>query len=443
MFVVISVEFSTRELDAQLLLAHSLARKGVQCLVLYDQLAKVVAQEFAKRKLSYILVDKSASSACLPKRIALAKQGEKSLAYVIFQESFMNITEDPDTRILWKKYTDPRASELVDGFFMFGRRSADLLTEDFPSLGSKIYSHGNPRTDLLQENHEFFYQDDVRALKQLYGKFILVNDAHLNPDWASSPGAIDLGFPAQWSDDKAWVSQGPPATAEFHEYNKRFIGEFVPFLKDVASQSSDTFFILRPHPNNRPDMWGAAFRGAENILVQYHMPAEPWMLASKLLLTDGCTTGLQMLAAKKQVVSLDLLKRPHRHPSAISELAEIKVKNSGELIPALAAKSLPKLKDITIENLNSYISCSGDATSDIVNRVMQDAGDNGLLDQANFLDLQKFDLSNINVPAHQPWKWQAGLQCRVRQKIHLLNEEKNSNIFVKKIGWNSFAIAEG
>ena len=444
MLVVISVEFSVRELDAQIFLAHELASKGFQCIVLYDQIARVLTKELAAKNINHILIDKSASESCLPKRIMQTKRLQKSLAYILFQEGFVNIKSNEDSRNSWKKYTSKEAEQYVDGFFTFGEISAHFLQKDFPCLASKVFNTGNPRIDLLQQKYSFFYQKEVEALRCIYGDFILFNDSHLYPDCSSSPDGVDLRFPQLWMQDENFAKKAKIYQHSFHEYNKKFHERVTLLLLELAKKFDNHNIIVRPHPNNRLDVWPPRFHGANNIYVENCLPVEPWLLASNVLLADRCTTGMQMIAAKKIAVSLDILKRPHNIISNFSELAEYNAHDLDQLHKCLDKIMLnTTLPSSTVaEAVSSYLSCDGNARERIVSQIIRDCDHINLPLKNPALDVFKFNFSNVKVAAHKPWKWQPGLMNRIRNNIESMNRFFNVNVASKCIGWNCYAIRQ-
>ena len=88
MLVIVSVEIGVRELDGAIFLGHALAREGFDVAVVYDRAAIKLCHKLTEIGIKYVLIDKSASISCLPKRIIPCKKGG-GLAYMYFKRALL------------------------------------------------------------------------------------------------------------------------------------------------------------------------------------------------------------------------------------------------------------------------------------------------------------------------------------------------------------------
>lgn len=441
MLVVISVEFGIREFDSHLALAHKLASKGFSCLLLHDQLAKTVCKLLASSEHSYILVDKAASVSCIHKRISYNKKGPRSLCYILNQESFVNISPSKGDIFLETtlgKYYDPLSYNLLDRVFTFGDHSSKVIESIHPRLSSKITSTGSPRLDLLHNKYEFFYKQEADALSLIYGDYILFNDAHLLPETNTSPGQIDLDIPKAWKADKDYLSAYQIWRDEQTLYNRKFVPRAAQLLNAYALKYPNKNIIVRPHPNNTASLWSNALKPSPNIHIINIMAVEPWILSADLVLTDGCTTGIQALCANKRCASIDIVQRAEGHRSTFKELARFHVSKPDD-IDALANikdRSFSFCRDSS--TLSSIMLHDGDAIARIAEIIHQDAIRNGLVDLA-YKNVGSLDFSRLDA-TRLPWKWQPIHAKQVAFKINTLNRHTNSSVEYKAIGFNSYSI---
>ena len=443
MLVIVSCEIGPRELESHFLLCHSLARRGFKCLLLYDQYARALVRHLAKLNQPHILIDKSSSVSCLPKRIAVTKQVDRSLAFVITQESFINLSDNPNSllQLGLYKYLDPSAFGVLDGFFTFGIHSAETLAKIHPKFNELIHGFGNPRTDLLRPEFSFFYQDDVDALTTIYDDYVLYCDSHSLPELLSDRTGTALKVPAKWNHDPEFVNSFTNFRSELHAYNRSYHPLCVEALKSVALSLPSRHFIVRPHPLNKPSYWSTQFQDINNIHVVYHLPVEPWILASQAVMTDGCTTGIQALIADKPSISLDFHPRPDTLPSAVSKFSAHSASTSAELLDLLKSSPfIPKFNG----QLSELVSFDGLATTRIVDYISNAAQHVGMppcreidINTINFFNLDA-SLAGPN-PSTTHWKWQATSLKRFERKVSLLNSHFRASINFRNVGFNSFA----
>lgn len=436
MLVIISVEVGVREFDSYLLLAHQLVSRGFECMLLYDQLARIVCFELAKQNVSYVLIDKSASISCLGKRIIPCKQGSNSLVYILFQESFMRHSSSHLSGSLWNKYTDLESLKYVDHFFMFGDYSLGSLAERVEFDG-KCTATGNPRLDLLHERFGFFYEEEVAAIRSIYGDFLLYNDAHLFPETNKNRSNQGIGIPQLWLEDVEFAKSINEFMKLKFEFTSSFSRLASKFLQELAS-CQDLNIVVRPHPNNKESVWTSAFEEYPNVAVNYTLPVEPWLLSAKALLVEGCTTGSQMLCAGRHAISLDILDPPDCFPSIFKTLTTSHARNVSDVVDILRPRSLAG--SVADEQLLShYMIHDGLAADRIVRKIMADVQNSGMPGSVSpLVDVRRVDFSSLKL-YQQPWKWQRIGTNKVASKIHLLDHNLGGNTSYRFLGHNSYA----
>ena len=89
---------------------------------------------------------------------------------------------------------------------------------------------------------------------------------------------------------------------ESDELRLRFIGRwahqlrgfplFIELLHKLSIRRRDLNIVIRPHPSDSLEYYQCAFRGVPNVHVIREGTVAPWILASRVMLHDGCTTAL-------------------------------------------------------------------------------------------------------------------------------------------------------
>jgi hypothetical protein len=76
-------------------------------------------------------------------------------------------------------------------------------------------------------------------------------------------------------------------------HQQQIFASFMELLPRLAHWFPGHRVILRPHPSENHDVWRNATRGCHNLHVVHEGNVVPWLLASRLLLHNGCTTAVE------------------------------------------------------------------------------------------------------------------------------------------------------
>ena len=71
----------------------------------------------------------------------------------------------------------------------------------------------------------------------------------------------------------------------------------------LARVLPDTEIVIRPHPSESPDIYKILTKKLHNIYVASTGGVESWIRMSKVLIHNGCTTAIQSIVAKQNVVT--------------------------------------------------------------------------------------------------------------------------------------------
>ena len=226
--------------------------------------------------------------------------------------------------------------------------------------------------------------------------------------------------------------------SDLHDYNRLYHEKFVPFFRQLTTQLNDRHFVFRPHPLNKSSYWSSQFSDISNIHINYHLPIEPWLLAAKYVLTDGCTSGIQAILASKPSISLDIQVRPSNLPSSIYSLSQYHASTLSSLVDLLSS-------DISRQHPNSVsalVSIDGRATDKLVS-LIQSAASSVNLPPCSVFSIPRLSLSPLDKSLDRSsvsfWKWQTTPTSRVQRLISSMNLHFSSSVNFNRIGFNSFS----
>ncbi|GJL61400.1 MAG: hypothetical protein NPIRA04_00540 [Nitrospirales bacterium] len=196
----------------------------------------------------------------------------------------------------------------IDHIIAWGDDSAKLLTIHQPNVSIPIHVLGNPRGDLLRPELRDYFQEETRDLKKQHGDFILVNtnfgtvncfDPSLNiclPD-DQSPRKIVLGR----------VARNMPQEFAYLRYSERLrlLQNFQELLPQLATHFPKHTIILRPHPSENHSVWHDCAKNFPNVFVTNQGNALPWILASAVMIHNGCTTAVEAVSMDQPAISYE------------------------------------------------------------------------------------------------------------------------------------------
>ena len=317
--LLIPVENQVRELDPKLLLACIAARRGFSSVV------------GSRRELEFRIDS-------YPKSIYLSKSMTgRSLIFFRLAKKFDHeiVTWDEEALVhlppetYFSRRLHPDAIQLVSHLFAWGQGNVELWHQ-YPHLPPDlpIHSVGNPRTDMLRPEMRPFYADEVKALRDSYGEFLLINTNfnHVNafgPDMnlfqpVETPGEIAKFGRAAKGMSRAYAeSLWRHKQAVFNDFK-----QLIPRLEKAFPQLN---IVVRPHPTEQHDVYKEIAARCSRVHVTNQGNVVPWILATRAVLHNGCTTGIEAFVMGVPAISYrasvsDIIDNGfYRLPNAVSD----------------------------------------------------------------------------------------------------------------------------
>ncbi|TBX66358.1 hypothetical protein EZL74_10945 [Flavobacterium silvisoli] len=166
---------------------------------------------------------------------------------------------------------------------------------------SSVITTGHPRFDLCKEKWHSLYFSKVEILKKAYGNFVLING---NYGMANHGLGLEHVFSEKGDYNVADETQRLKRVNFFCHSSKKMI-DLVCLTHELAVKFPKLNFVFRPHPSENHQYYKTVFVGVNNIFVSHDGPILPWIIASKAIIHDGCTTAIEATLANKLVINFE------------------------------------------------------------------------------------------------------------------------------------------
>jgi len=316
--LLIPVENQVRELDPKLLLACVAATRGFSSVI------------GSRRELEF-RID------AYPRSIYLSKSMTgRSLIFFRIARKFGHeiVTWDEEALVhlppetYYSRRLHPEAIKLVSQLFAWGQANVDLWRQ-YPHLpaGLPIHCIGNPRTDMLRCEMHPFYEEEVQALRQKFGDFILINTNfnHVNafgPDLNLFQPATEPGEPAKFG--RAARGMSREYAQGLWNHKLAVFKSFQNLIPKLEQAFPHLNIVIRPHPTERHDVYNDIAARCSRVHVTNEGNVVPWILATRMVLHNGCTTGIEAFVmgvpsiSYRESVSEEYDNGFYRLPNAVS-----------------------------------------------------------------------------------------------------------------------------
>jgi surface carbohydrate biosynthesis protein len=307
--LILPVESQVRELDGKLLLACAAAERGFPVLigsrafVHYDITAMPRGVYLAKsmRSLSDRMFE------------ILRQLGHEIVAWD--EEALVRFPQED----YYRRRLSPKALGLVSHLLAWGEDDAAIFRK-FPAYpGTPIHVTGNPRIDLIRPDLRAYFDPEVAELRRRFGDFVMINTnfGYVNA-FASSlnlmqesktPGAGPV-------EGKNTLGMTTDFARGLAAHKQALFEHFRKLVPALARAMPDHTIVLRPHPAEGHETWKEAARGCRNVHVVNEKSVIPWLVATTVLVHNGCTTAVEAAVLDRPAVAY----RPLTHSTFDLEL---------------------------------------------------------------------------------------------------------------------------
>jgi surface carbohydrate biosynthesis protein len=348
---ILPCEIKSREFESKLLLACCLAEDGWSSVV-------------GSRNDIHMKLAQFPRSIYLGKDVRFSSKKILTLLKLL-GHPFVAMDEEALIYLSREKYrkarVDGRMLKSANALFAWGPDNAKAWTESEDYGGAPIFETGNGRIDLLRAELRGIHRAKQQDLEARHGPFVLVNTNfgsinHFINNLSVKPGQ-KLTIPA------------PPEGYFAHRIH--VYEAFLELLPKLATRFPRLNFILRPHPSENHEIWRKTLEPFKNCKVISEGGVLPWVLASKAVIHNGCTTGIEAYLLDKTPIAFMPLRSDEFDIHLPNDLS-LQRKNIDEISDTLealeAGKNIPVLRNLERESLlkNHVSAASGRLASELL-----------------------------------------------------------------------------
>jgi len=277
--IALPVETKVRELNGKLWLAAHLALRGYRVAI--GELTTL--KENLDRIKPHIYIGDS----------AVYKKSREDLYRRLKKANVAVAVHDTEGGIIYSHeyYRGRLPKEIlqyVDCFLAWGNETAEIFRNVFKNNEVVLTAVGNPGFDLLCEKYRSFYKSDSDQIARQFGRFVLIN--------------THFGFYNHY-DRENFVDPLRDKFAGLYEFKKKLFLMFVNAIKQLSMANENINFVIRPHPSENFETYGSIFRGYKNVFIKHNLSVHPWALAARMVVHNGCTTGVESALLNRPVVA--------------------------------------------------------------------------------------------------------------------------------------------
>ena len=285
--LIIPVENQVREFDPKLLLACIAAGRGFSVMI-------GSRWEIDNRIASFprsVYLSKSMTARGGKMFRIMNKIGHNIVAWD--EEALVHLP--PET--FFSRRISPAGINRVSHLFAWGQDNADLWRQ-YPHLSPAIPIHltGNPRGDMLRPEMRDFFAKEIKALREAYGDFILINTNfnHVNAFYPHQNLFMPVTNPGE---EPRFGKAARGMSREFAEglraHKQALFNDFKELIPSLAQAFPDWTIVVRPHPTESHEAYNKIAATCKRVRVTNEGNVVPWLLAAKVLVHNGCTTGVE------------------------------------------------------------------------------------------------------------------------------------------------------
>lgn len=333
------IEVTKRELDSRILLTVRLLQKKNEKVFIYyyknfNKLKKII-------KKNNILIENSPSFLSTYKFFQLKKN---NINLVMLDEEGGIATRHSSNYS--RKGFNNKKLIFYRYIFTWGEQEKKNIINNNKNLAlNNIVVSGNPRMELSKNK----YSEYFKGIKKYYGKkVILINFAF---------GTANSYVPYNdlllyWKYNSSSYSDFSKRNNPVFEYQNE---TFLPFLKgieEMVKNFNNEIFVLRIHPTEKISTYKKIFFKYKNIIFDTKSSVQEWLPYAKLVIHNGCTTGIESYIAEKKVICyLPSIKNEEKYSQYLT------------LIPGKRVFTFDQLKNILKKGLKNKFTNIPDINS--------------------------------------------------------------------------------
>lgn len=285
--LIVPVENQVRELDPKLLLACIAARRGHTVIIGSHREIDLRISSLPQS----LYLNKSMTDRNLKMFRIMENLGHKILTWD--EEALVHLPAET----YYSRRLSPVAIRYNSHLFAWGEDNAELWRQ-YPDLPTDMPIHvtGNPRSDMLRPELRSFYDPEAEEIRKTYGNFILVN-TNFNHVNAFFP-AQNLFRPVKKAGEKpqfgkAAVGMSREYAEGLRNHKLAVFKTFKQLIPTLDRAFTDHTIIVRPHPTENQQVYKDIASDCQRVKVTNEGNVVPWLMATDVVIHNGCTTGVE------------------------------------------------------------------------------------------------------------------------------------------------------
>jgi surface carbohydrate biosynthesis protein len=281
------VENQVRELDPKLLLACVAARRGFLTVIGSRLEIDFRIASFPRS----LYLSKSMTARSIKMFQIMRKLGHEIAAWD--EEALVHM--QPET--YFTRRLSPVSIKYVSHLFAWGQENFELWRQ-YPELPEEapIYITGNPRGDLLRPELHAYFENEAAACRKSHGDFILINTNFSNVNAFVS--SLNLFLPVDKPGEepvfgRAAVGMSREYAEGLRDHKQAIFEDFKRLIPALEKAFPNHNLVVRPHPTENPQIYHDIAARCKRVRVTNEGNVIPWLLATKALVHNGCTTGVE------------------------------------------------------------------------------------------------------------------------------------------------------
>jgi len=334
--ILLPVETINRELDFRLFLASKLAKPNNRIFIgQHDLIARL-----SKHIQGGMWIGKNI--------FALFPDTSLERYHTLQQNNFqiIHLEEEgaiyPGGKDKWEHYLrlrlDPGVLRANDYVCTWGDFQREFYLNQNPRNAANFRTTGHPRFDLYKPEYREYFAEDADAIRARYGDFILVNT---NLTYANNGLGLGDTFSRRYAYNPEDID-----TRRYYvnmwAHAAQTLALFVRVINRISIEYPDINIVIRPHPSEDRQFYQTIFKDIKNVHTVHEGGVSPWLFACKILIHDGCTTGVEAFLADTNIINYKSVVDP-KHDLFLPNIFGIKkfkeddvLETVGEMLAAKA-----------------------------------------------------------------------------------------------------------
>jgi surface carbohydrate biosynthesis protein len=295
--IIIPVENQVRELDPKLLLACIAVQRGFDVIIGSHREIDFRITSFPRS----LYLNKSMTERNLKMFRIMKKSGHEILTWD--EEALVHLPAET----YYSRRLSPVAIRYNSHLFAWGEDNAELWRQ-YPDLPPDMPIHvtGNPRSDMLRPELRSFYEPEAEEIRKAHGNFILVNTNfnHVNAFYPAQNlfrPVKKAGAEPQFG--KAAVGMSREYAEGLRDHKLAVFKTFKQLIPTLEQAFVDHTIIVRPHPTENQQVYKDIAGDCQRVKVTNEGNVVPWLMATDVVIHNGCTTGVEAYMMNVPAVS--------------------------------------------------------------------------------------------------------------------------------------------